>query len=117
MTAPKLTVGQTLWYIPEYRQRPDAGREVTVERIGRAYAYLAKSGLRVCLKTWFVSSPGWTGQGKCYASEAAWRDAVETMEMWRQFCRTVARVDLRPGVTVADISAAAALLKIELPNG
>ena len=91
---------------------------MTVSKVGRQYAQLANTGgLRVHIESGTVSYPGWGGEGKCYASEAAYNAHVETAETWRKLNDAMRRWDCPAGVTAASIRAAAELLGVKLSDG
>ena len=109
-----LIVGQKLWYVPSYGYRRD-GHEVTVEKIGRRWVTLAGNCGRIDKGTLFLDGGQYTSPGRCWLSREAYEEskAIEAANVggYRSGLHTV-RVE--PGVTLADIQAAAALLRVDI---
>jgi hypothetical protein len=77
-----LKVGQTLWYVPNnYGRHPQQGRTVTVEKVGRKWAYIDHNE-RVDIKTMWVDGGQYSSPGKCYPSKEAYDNMVACQTEW-----------------------------------
>lgn len=106
-----LAPGMTLFYVPSSRYGQP--REVTVERIGRKWAYLAGRNGRVDMETLAVDGGQYSSPAQCYGSREEWEAETERGKTWTTLRRAMP-YSPPPGVSVADIRAAAHLLSIDV---
>lgn len=111
MTA-ELKVGQKLWWVPNKRWGGPQ-REVTVEKVGRIWAHLNERN-RIDKQTLIADGGEYSSPGRCYLSKAEYDEYIERVTTWNVFAATVRYKEMPDGVTVADITEAAKLLRIEL---
>lgn len=105
-----LTEGQKLWWVPTKNQA--SSKEVTVTRIGHRWAYL-NNKQRLDKNTLIADGGEYSSPGKCYLSESVYLEQVERDLAWLGLTNKLRKSYCRPdGVTIADIKAAFALLKI-----
>lgn len=111
-----LTPGMKLFYVSG---RSHIGsHEVTVERVGRKWAYLAgpyglRDDFRIDIDTLQIDRRGPFSLGRVYASREEWEAINARRKMWERFR---GNVPFHPptGVGTDDIRKAAALLGIDL---
>lgn len=111
MTA-ELKVGQKLWWVPSQRYA-GSQREVTVEKVGRIWAQLSERS-RIDKQTLIADGGEYMSPGRCYLSKAEYDEHIERVTAWNSFVYTVRYQSMPDGVTIADITEAAKLLRIEL---
>ena len=105
----KLKVGQTLFMVKTY----GGNRLVTVTKVGRKWATL-DTRHRVDIETLIVDGGNYNSPGKCYLTEAEYRQKIELQTTWSRFkSRTVNRT-IPEGATVSSIMEAAKVLKIDM---
>jgi hypothetical protein len=108
-----LSVGQTLFYVPQSRWGNP--RDVTVEKVGRKWATLANNAGRINVKTLQMDGGGCHYPGRCYPSQAEWEESVRLDDAWGLFRKAVDRSWAAPdGITVEAIDAAAKALGFSL---
>ena len=108
-----LVVGQTLWYVPSYGYRRD-GHEVSVEKIGRRWATLAGNWGRIDKDTLWLDGGQHSSLGRCWLSREAWEESKAIEAAIRRLEGKIRYGRVEPGVTLADIQAAAALLRVDI---
>lgn len=110
-----LTVGQTLWYVPQYSYRPDkGGYEVTIEKVGRRWATLANNQGRIDRDTLHVDGRGYSSPGRCWINRDHYEKHKRAASVWAEFARQVWTKSLPSNITEENIRQAALLLKLEL---
>lgn len=113
MTA--IQAGQKLWCVVDFRHgrniNPPSQNEVVVRKVGRKYADL-DSGERLILDTMTLDGGQYTSPGKCYLSKEAYDSAEGATLAWRHLKNAMGGWKAPAGVTIADIEAARALLKV-----
>jgi hypothetical protein len=106
----EIKVGDRLWYATTARY--ERSEYVTVEGVGRKWLMLS-NGRRAKKDTLDVDFGGYSSHASLHASEEAWSKKVATEEAWRAFKTAVSSTYRMPdGVSVADIEAAKALLRM-----
>lgn len=112
-----ITVGQTLWYVPEYRNgyRP---HEVEVVSVGRKWIGVS-DGHRIDKDTLEADGGKYSSPGRCYLSREEWERIQGIRDAWSQLRRDVNRHYTAPGgVSAEAIKQARALLGLrEEPAG
>ena len=114
-TAPKLTVGQKLWYVP-YDTRWDVERFVEIKKVGRTWAEIDR-GQRIDVKTLAVDGGFYTSPGQCYLSPEAMeqnQQARRYLKKIRAFAEAHAYRSGPLPIPHEDILQAAKLLKVEI---
>lgn len=110
-----LQVGQKLLSVVDFRHGrridPPQQSEVAVTKVGRKYADL-NSGDRLILDTMTIDGGQYTSPGKCYLSKDVYDASEGATLAWRNLKNSMGGWDVPAGVTVADIEAARALLKV-----
>ncbi|GBG14593.1 ethanolamine ammonia-lyase [Novimethylophilus kurashikiensis] len=107
----KLTVGQKLWWVP-HQLRFNNPREVTVEKVGRVWAYL-DNHQRIDVETLRVDAGEGAPRGRVYLSEAEYLRETELRDRWSALKRALSDIYVIPeGVTPEDIAAATKLLRL-----
>lgn len=106
----KLTVGQTLWYVPSGRHGNP--HEITVEKVGRKWATCSRF-LRIDMETLAADGGNYSSPGSCYLSKADHDAEVALEETWKRFRDLVDRQWHCPeGVRISQMeNAARALFK------
>jgi hypothetical protein len=107
---PDLKPGQKLWFVQtSYRALdPDAGTEVTVEKVGRIWATLSNRD-RVDAR---LRVDG--GYAQCYLSRAHFQAHLLVVAAWTEVQVKLSRCHLPPpGVTVGDIATALQVLRLD----
>jgi len=114
--AAPLTVGQTLWYVPSWG---GSARErlVTVEKIGRKWAYLAESRQRIDIGTLETDVNGLPPLGRCWLSESDHKAHVALTRLWQDFASRISFATPPDGITEQTIREIAAKLGIKLGDG
>ena len=109
-----IVVGQKLWYVPSYGYRRD-GHEVTVEKIGHRWATLAGNWGRIDKDTLWLDGGQHSSPGRCWLSREAYEESKAIEAAMRRLQEQIryGRV-VEPDVTLADIQAAAALLRVDI---
>lgn len=109
-----IKAGQTLWYVETFRHGryidPPKQSEVVVTKVGRKFADL-NTGDRMRLETMTIDAGQYTSPGKCFLSKDDYDATEGAVEAWRKL-RADFSIQKPAGVTIADIQAARALLKI-----
>ena len=111
-----LEVGQTLWCVITFRHGrnfdPPKQGEATVTKVGNKYATLSTDD-RIVIETGIIDGGRFTSPGKCYLSKEEYDATDGTARAWRALRVAVSSQHALPkDVTLADINAARALLKI-----
>lgn len=109
-----LTVGQTLWLVVDHGRA--LSREVTVSKIGRRWATLDQTGMRLRIdkETLGVDGDDFWSPGRCWLSREAYEIDRETRHCWALFRDAVSRRKLPLSASAEDIRQAAKLLGIAL---
>lgn len=111
-----LEVGQKLWFVYNtysYRRLERAeGSEVVVEKIGRNWAHLS-DGHRINKESMVADGGKHSSPGRCYLSKEHYDAEIQLIRAWREFAQRVPMYGVPKGVTIEDIKAAAALLKLD----
>ncbi len=104
-----LTVGQTLWYVPQYGKP----HSVTIAKVGRKWATTdAKwNALRISIETLAVDSWG----GHCYPSQEDWETHQRVVNLWDHVAQRLSRIVPPKHITEADIRTIADICGITLP--
>ena len=116
---PRLSVGQKLWFVPSARWngRPT---EIEITRVGRSYAYFGSphNERRIDIQTMEeTGKETGTVYGHAYLNKEYYEAQKRRDEVFEILRRRVHDSWCpAPGVTEADIRAAAALLKMDLPT-
>lgn len=112
----ELTVGQKLWLVPQ--RGYGVPREVTVAKIGRKWATLdGWRESRIDKETLWMDGGVYTSPGRCYLSREEWEESQRLSGAWGVLKTLIADRWNRPdGVTIADMRAAANLLRVEWPE-
>jgi hypothetical protein len=106
-----LVEGQKLVYVPHDTRRAQP-HEVTVERVGRKWAYLAGNQGRID-DALVVDGGNYSSPGRCYGSWQEYEETTELAKAWNEFWRAIQNRHKCPdGVTVEKISRARAILNI-----
>lgn len=106
MASEKLSVGQTLWWVPG-RGTPS---EVTVAGVGRKWAQL-DNHKRIDVVTLEADGAGYTSPGRCYRDRSVYEAGVHLAREWADLRKAVSGSYIaRPGVTVEQIVQAKKLL-------
>lgn len=110
---PPLKPGDTLVFVASDR-RDEGPYNVTVERVGRRWAYLSNCE-RIDLGTMWAEVGAFGPAGRCYRSLAEYEEKVAVARAWQKFRTGYGISYLLPaGVTVADIREAARLLRLDI---
>lgn len=115
-----LTVGQKLWFVREDNWAPsrnepfEKARELTVERLGRKWAYCGVH--RVHRQTLIVDGEGYGSPGRCYLSREHYEAEKAADSAWNELHVQTRRSRPGNGPTAEAIRQAAALLGVELPD-
>lgn len=106
-----LAPGMVLFYVPSHRYGQP--REVTVERVGRKWAYLSGNNGRVDVETLIVDGGQYSSPARCYGSREEWEADTERGKTWALLAR---KMPYSPpeGVDTDDIKKAAELLGIDV---
>lgn len=104
-----LTVGQKLWCVPS--QRRGSPHEVTVEKVGRKWAYIGYSD-RIDVETLVMDGGQYSSPGTCYVSQKAYKDEIKLIQIWNAFRRLVDHHHIPKGITVERIQEAQKILGI-----
>ena len=105
----KLKVGQTLFMVKTY----GGNRLVTVTKVGRKWATL-NTRHRVNIETLIVDGGNYNSPGKCYLTEAEYRQKIELETTWEKLKNKLNWARLPEGITTTDILEAAKILKIDM---
>lgn len=81
-----LEVGQTLWYVPNWGRHAQ-GHEVTVTKVARRWASLGRGWPRIDKNTLWADGGDYGSPGRCYLSEAHYRESEALQALWRDFSR------------------------------
>lgn len=110
-----LVVGQKLWYVPSYGYgyRRD-GYEVTVEKIGHRWATLAENCGRIDKDSLWLDGGQYASPGRCWLSREAWEESKAIDAAMQRLQERIIYGRVEPDVTLADIQAAAALLRVDI---
>ena len=104
----KLTVGQTLWFVPErWHGKPD-GSEVTVTKVGRLWFEHDGSPARFDVKTLRHEN----GRGQCWLSGAAHAVHVARQHEWKRIGEFLDRSRPPADVSLHSMKQAALLLGV-----
>lgn len=106
-----MTVGQKLVFVPARKGAKPF--EVTVEAVGRRWAYLDRHG-RVDVETFEVDGGQYSSPGQCYGTWEEYEVTTERSRVWTAFQRGMPFGRLAPEVTTEEIRAAAKLLRIDV---
>ena len=105
-------VGDKLWWVGSDNKRTQ--REVTIEKVGRVWLTLS-NGHRVDKVALKADAGEWTSPGTCWLSKEAYEHCARLDRAWDALRRAVNNTWYIPdNVTLEDIKAAAALLKLEI---
>lgn len=104
-----LTKGQTLFFVPSHLRRREAS-DVEVTKVGRKWAQLS-NGHRIDVETMRVDGGGYTSPGRCWVSREDYEREVLRNQAWRAL-RDAIGAFVPNGVSLEDIAAARALLKV-----
>jgi hypothetical protein len=104
-----LVVGQKLIYVPNFK-RGAKPYEVTVERVGRKWAYLANNQGRIDSDL-HADGGNYSSPGRCYGSWTEYEETTALYKAWGEFKADIQR-KLYPPDTIEDISVARMALKI-----
>jgi hypothetical protein len=104
-------LGQKLWFVPTGRSY--AAREITIEKVGRRWAYFDNGSKRCDVATLVVDAHGYAAPGALFESEEIYKANI-SREI--AFSSLRQRLGYRPeqGVSEQDIRQAARLLGISL---
>lgn len=104
-----LVPGQTLVYVPN-DARHHKPTEVTVERVGRKWAYLAGNMGRVN-DDLNMDGGGYSSPGRCYGSWSEYEETTVLHQTWNAFWQLIRdRHRIPEGVTLEGIAQARAAL-------
>lgn len=78
--------GMTLFYVPSGRRHAQP-YEVTVERVGRKWAYLAGNNGRIDIDTLQADGDDYSSPGRCYGSREEWEATTERRQVWDRLRR------------------------------
>ena len=112
---PKLVVNQTLWFVGAGRDNRSRGQgEVTVTKVGRKWIEVKGFyDCRIDVDTLQADGAGYSSPGRCYASEAAWREREGHRRAWVAL-RSAMPMACPDGVTLEQIVAASKLLGTDI---
>lgn len=107
-----IQVGQRLLYVSnDSRDKP---AWLTVTKIGRKYIHTDDRQLKIDAPDLYAARDGMGYCGRCHISDDAYRCAQALDVAWSRLGLRVYRRSPPQGVTIADITQAAALLKVEM---
>lgn len=101
MTRRKLKVGDELYCVPQYRL--GYPRIVTIEKIGRTWATLARSEGRIRLSSWELDSRQFTSSGRCYENEEEYLEYQRRKDARLAFARARAYTTMPEELTLDDL--------------
>jgi hypothetical protein len=111
-----ITQGQKLWMVFSQRYCGEP-REVTVIKVGRKWAEIDVRGYRIDKTTLAIDGGDYTSPGRCYLCRETYERRVALLRAWNA---VASKIDRRygpaDGVTIDDVRAAAALLKVNLED-
>ena len=109
----KLKVGQKLWMVYSDHRRGHS-HEVTVEQVGRKWAYLDKfNKSRIYIASLKVDGGEYSSPGQCYLSKEDYEKEREFYQTFAKFKSKVASLYAKK-VTLESIAEAAKILKIDM---
>jgi len=112
----KLSVGQTLWFVPSHSWNGQPC-SVTVQRIGRRWAYITggSGNDRIDIETLALDGRGYSSPGRCWRWRGAWEHEEKRRAAWREL---VSRLSHHPPdhLTLDDIKKIAAQVGVTLPE-
>lgn len=107
----KLSVGQTLWFVPSYRHYGQP-QDVVVVSIGRKWADIGLRRGRLDIATLDVHSPN-NVVGQCHIDKDAYLSEMKRLGLWRNLKESIR--DLKcPDVSIEQIEHVAGILGIKL---
>jgi hypothetical protein len=109
-----LTVGQKLWYVPDYGMKKHAGFEVEVSKVGRKWATLNRGAVRIDKETLVADGKGYDSTGRGWLSEQDFALSQQTDKAWRSLVSAIQYKRRPPGVNLDEIKKAANLLRVSL---
>lgn len=101
MTRRKLKVGDELYCVPKYRLGDP--RTVTVEKIGRKWATLAKREGRIRLSNWILDGGQLSSPGRCYENEEEYQEYERRKDARLAFTRARAYTTMPEELTLDDL--------------
>lgn len=120
MSAPlDISVGTTLWYVPENRRMAGYGgepRELVVTKVGRQWATVNDPRgtiRRVHMENLRADGEGYTSPGQCYRSREAYEVWLETSTAWGDLLKALDRKYYPPeGMTAQRVRLALGMLQM-----
>ncbi len=108
----KLTVGQTLYWVPSKSSSMSA-RDVVVEKVGRVWSTICGGSYRIDINTLQADGGSYMSPGRCHTDKEAYLAYVSAQVAWSNLSSgMVYRCPV--GVSRGDIEEAAKLLKIDI---
>lgn len=89
----------------------DKGSIVTIEKVGRKYAYL-NNGHRIFLGDFTIDGGQYSSPGKCYLSEKEYLDKIERQRAVSEFRKLMTSISFKT-VTLEQIKAAKEALGVQ----
>lgn len=97
---PWVKVGATVCVASGRLDRP---QPVTIERVGRRWAYFAEAGYRFDIRTGEIDGGDYSSPGSVFESEQAWRDHIDWAHACSAFHRAMTYCRIPPAVSVAKL--------------